>query len=137
MILYRGQKVNADWPVMYFRIAKDKKLLKWFSSFRILIEICVDIWLYYTVPIHFPTQHWPFIFIFENFTLENITLKKITLEKITRKKYPHKIILEKSTHIRFVNRIPPIRISFRKSYVFARYFYLSFSHLNFIRMFQF
>ena len=37
VILNRGQKVNADWSVMYFRIEKDKQLLKWFSSFRITI----------------------------------------------------------------------------------------------------
>ena len=43
VVLYRGQKVNADWSVMYFRIEKDEHLLKWFSSFRITIKIFVDI----------------------------------------------------------------------------------------------
>ena len=79
---------------------------------------------------------------------KNLSLKNYPEEIYPQKSYPQKFTLEeinleknlpskKSTHIRFVSRIPPIRITFRKSYVFARYFYLSFSHLNFIRMFQF
>ena len=39
---------------------------------------------------HFPTQHWPFIFIFENFTLRKITLQKLPLKNYPQKIYPWK-----------------------------------------------